>query len=254
VELIAAIDLLGGRSVRLIEGDYGRAQQSRVDPTELAGRWVAAGVRRLHLVDLDGARSGRPVQLVGLANAIRSARRASSRRRGDGIQIQVGGGLRSPDAVEAILDAGADAAVLGTAALERPGFLAACAARWPGRILAAIDLRDGRIALDGWRRTRNGEPVAIARDLLDDGAAGLLVTDTRRDGTLTGPNLELLAAFRTALPEHQLLASGGVRTLDDLRDLQRAGMDGAIVGMALLTGAIDPAKAVTVLAAVGAQP
>ncbi|MEX1156992.1 MAG: HisA/HisF-related TIM barrel protein [Chloroflexota bacterium] len=147
------------------------------------------------------------------------------------------------------MGAGVDVAVLGTAALERPGFLASCAARWPGRLLAALDLRDGRLATDGWLRGTDDDPVAAAARLLDEGAAGLLVTDTRRDGTLSGPNLELLVRCRATFPGAWLAAAGGVRSTGDLLDLQRAGLDGAIVGMALLTGGLDVGEALAALAA-----
>lgn len=244
MELIAAIDLLDGRSVRLREGDYRRPVESRAEPRELAMRWAAAGVPRLHVVDLDGARAGEPRQLARVTEVIQAARAVAP-----GIAVQVGGGLRTQEAVAAVVDAGADAVVLGTAALERPGFLAACAARWPGRALAALDLRDGRPALDGWLRTFEADALHSAGRLLDEGAAGLVVTDTRRDGTLSGPNLELLSGVRRAFPQARLQAAGGVRSIGDLLDLQRRGLDGAIVGLALLAGHIDPREAAAALAA-----
>jgi phosphoribosylformimino-5-aminoimidazole carboxamide ribotide isomerase len=249
VELIAAIDLLDGRSVRLREGDYERRVESGADPSELAARWATAGVPRLHIVDLEGARAGEPRQLARLGEVVRAAREAAP-----AIGVQAGGGLRAPEAVAAVLDAGVDAAVLGTVALERPGFLASCAARWPGRVLAALDLRDGRLALDGWRRVDDADPLSTAGRLLDEGAAGLLVTDTRRDGMLAGPNLELLATFRKAFPQAWLVAAGGIRSTDDLLDLQRAGLDGAIVGLAMLTGDLGLRDALAALAASAMQP
>lgn len=233
MELIAAIDLIGGRSVRLEQGDYGRPIRGASDPVALAGDWARAGVRRLHIIDLEGARAGEPQQLDRLTEVAAGARAAAP-----GIHIQAGGGLRTEAAVEALLAAGVDQAILGTAAVERSEFLPACTARWPGQILVSLDLRDGRTALDGWLREGDGDPLATARRILDAGAAGLLITDTRRDGTLHGPNLELLATFREALPGAWLGGAGGVGSLEDLLDLRRIGLDGAVVGLALLTGAL----------------
>jgi phosphoribosylformimino-5-aminoimidazole carboxamide ribotide isomerase len=241
VELIAAVDLLGERGVRLRQGDYADVVGG-VDPLALVRRWASAGVPRLHLIDLDGARAGEPRQAAMLARVCRAARAASP-----GIRIQAGGGLRTLESVAAVLEAGADLAVLGTAAIERPGFVAECAARWPGRVLAALDLRRGQLAIDGWLRDGDGEPYAAANRLLDEGAAGLIVTDTRRDGALSGPNLTLLRRFRANLPGAWLAAAGGVRTTADLVDIRQAGIDAAIVGMALLTGTLRISDAVAAL-------
>lgn len=243
MELIAAIDLLEGRGVRLRQGDYADPV-GWGDPLQRATRWAADGVPTLHVVDLEGARSGEPRQLATMVEVFRTARAAAPR-----VRLQAAGGLRTRAAVAAVLDAGADAAVLGTAALERRGFLAACASRWPGRILAALDIRDGRVAVAGWLRVDDAEPLAAASRLLDEGAAGLIVTDIRRDGVLTGPNLALLGTFRAAFPGTWLAAAGGVRSTGDLLDLHRAGIDGAIVGMALLSGAVQVADALAALAA-----
>lgn len=241
MELIAAIDLVGGRSVRLRQGDFGRPIGGG-DPLERARSWAAAGVPRLHVVDLDGARAGRPSHLATLAAIIAAARTAAPR-----VRIQAAGGLRTPEAAAAALDAGADAIVLGTAALEQPGFLAGCAARWPGRVFAAMDVRDGRPVVAGWLRSRDDEPLEAAARLLGEGAAGLLVTDTRQDGELGGPNVALLTAFRERFPATRLIAAGGVRSTDDLLSLRRIGLDGVIVGMALVTGVLAVADALTAL-------
>jgi phosphoribosylformimino-5-aminoimidazole carboxamide ribotide isomerase len=242
VELICAIDLLDGGAVRLVQGDYERRIEAGTDATALARRFVQAGCRRLHVVDLAGARAGRPMQLE-LVGEIAAVARAVA----GGAVVEVGGGLRSADDVDAAL-AVADEALLGTAAIERAGFLRDCAARHPGRVAVSLDLRDGRPALDGWARTAHGDPIELAKRLLDDGAARLIVTDTRRDGTLSGPNVELLGGMRRALPAATLVAAGGIGSLDDLRALDRLGIDGAVVGLALLSGAVDPAEAVRVLA------
>lgn len=241
MELICAIDLLDGGAVRLVQGDYDRRIAADADPAELARRFVAAGCRRLHVVDLAGARAGRPMQL-GLLGVIVTAARTEA----PGVVVEAGGGLRRAADVAALL-AHADEALLGTAAIEDPQFLRACVSFHPGRITVSLDVRDGRPALDGWLRTGDGDVLSLARRLLDDGASRLIVTDTGRDGTLAGPNLELLARLRAELPDAILVAAGGIGSLDDLRAVSDIGCDGAVVGLALLTGAIDPVEAMAVL-------
>jgi phosphoribosylformimino-5-aminoimidazole carboxamide ribotide isomerase len=242
MELICAIDLLDGGAVRLVQGDYARRIHTEAGPAELARRFVAAGCRRLHLVDLDGARAGRPMQLALIGEVVAAARDSEP-----DVRVEAGGGLRTTADVAALL-AIADEALLGTAAVERPGFVRECAELYPGRIGVSLDLRDGRPALDGWLRTGSADAIPLARRLVEDGADRLVITDTARDGTLTGPNLELLARLREALPSTTLVASGGIGSLDDLRAVAAIGCDGAVVGLALLSGAIDPAEALAVLA------
>ncbi len=242
MELICAIDLLDGGAVRLVQGDYERRVDAAEDPVELARRFAAAGCRRLHVIDLAGARAGRPMQLdlLGrIADAVRET--------GAGVIVEAGGGLRRPEDVVALLGR-ADEALLGTAAIEDPAFLRATARAHPGRIGVSLDLRDGRPALDGWLRVGEADGVDLARRLVADGASRLTVTDTARDGTLAGPNVEMLKRMRTALPDATLVAAGGIGSLDDLRAVRDAGCDGAVVGLALLTGAIDPAEAMAALA------
>ena len=242
MELICAIDLLDGGAVRLVQGDYARRIDAAAGPVDLARRFVAAGCRRLHLVDLAGARAGRPMQLELIGEVV-----AAARASGEGVAVEAGGGLRTAADVDALLSV-ADDALLGTAALERPAFVRECDDLHPGRVGVSLDLRDGRLALDGWMRTGAANAIELARQLVDAGASRLIVTDTARDGTLAGPNLELLAAMRAALPDATLVAAGGIASLDDLRAVAEIGCDGAVVGLALLSGTIDPAEAVAVLA------
>jgi phosphoribosylformimino-5-aminoimidazole carboxamide ribotide isomerase len=241
VELICAIDLLDGGAVRLVQGDYDRRISAEHDPVELAQQFVAAGCRRLHVVDLAGARAGRPMQLDLIGRIV-----AAARDEVPATVVEAGGGLRSAADVSALLDR-ADEALLGTAAIERPEFLRDCASAHPGRIAVSLDVRDGRPALDGWLRTGEPDVVALAQRLYDDGATRIIVTDTTRDGTLAGPNLELLSRLRGALPDAILVAAGGIGSIDDLRAVSDVGCDGAVVGLALLTGAIDPVEAIAVL-------
>ncbi len=241
MELICAIDLLDGEAVRLVQGDYDRRTAAGVPAPELARRFADAGCRRLHVVDLAGARAGRPVQGALLAEVVAAARATAL-----DCVVEATGGLRRPEDVDAVL-AVADEAILGTAAIADPAFVTACDARHPGRIGVALDLRDGRAALDGWRRDGGAvDAVALARVLVEAGASRLVVTDTRRDGTLAGPNVDLLRGLREALPHATLVAAGGVGSLADLEALRVLGVDGAVVGLALLTGAIDPAEALEV--------
>ena len=241
MELICAIDLLDGGAVRLVQGDYDRRIAADSDPVELAHRFVAAGCRRLHVVDLAGARAGRPLQLELIGRIV-----AAARDEVPATVVEVGGGLRTAADVGALL-ARADEALLGTAAIEDPSFLRDCAAAHPGRIAVSLDVRDGRPALDGWLRTGEADIVALAQRLFDDGATRVIVTDTTRDGTLGGPNVALMSRLRAALPDAILVAAGGIGSIDDLRVLSDIGCDGAVVGLALLTGAIDPVEAMAVL-------
>jgi phosphoribosylformimino-5-aminoimidazole carboxamide ribotide isomerase len=241
VELICAIDLLDGGAVRLVQGDYDRRVAAGTEPTELARRFVAAGCHRLHVVDLAGARDGAPAQLPLLESVVDAARREAP-----DVVVEAGGGLRTLPDVEAVL-AVADEAILGTAAIERPGFMRSCVDAYPGRVSASLDLRRGRPSLEGWTREGVGEPMAVATRLLSEGASRLVVTEASRDGTLAGPDLDLLGDLRTTFPDATLIAAGGVGSMDDLVALEAIGIDGAIVGLALLTGAIDPAEAIAAL-------
>ena len=241
MELICAIDLLDGDALRLVQGDYDRRVSAGTDAPALATRFVEAGCRRIHVVDLAGARAGRPMQLPLVAEVADAARAAAP-----GVSVELGGGLRTEPDVAGALEI-VDDALLGTAAVERPGFLAACARRFPGRVAVSLDLRAGRAAVDGWLREGDTDPMAIAARLLDEGASRLIVTETSRDGTLSGPDLEALAGLRAAFPGATLVAAGGVGSIDDLLALEAIGIDGAVVGLALLTGAVDPADAVAAL-------
>lgn len=241
MELVCAIDLLDGGAVRLVQGDYDRRISADADAAALARRFVTAGCRRLHVVDLAGARAGKPMQLPLVAGIVEAARAIAP-----DVVVEAGGGLRREADVDALLEV-ADEAILGTAAIERSGYLRACADRHPGRVAASVDLRRGRAAVDGWLRESSDDATALVGRLLDEGASRVIVTETSRDGTLSGPDLEALAALRAAFPSATLVAAGGVGSLEDLRSLERIGMDGAVVGLALLTGAVDPAEAVAAL-------
>lgn len=233
MELIPAIDILDGIAVRLVQGDYGRRAASVPDPATVVRDWVRAGVRWLHLVDLGGARAGRPLHLELAGRLAATARQAAA-----DVRIELGGGLRRVEDVQAALDAGVNVAILGTAAIENPGLLAECTARWPGRIAVSIDVRGKRVAIGGWTRSSEADPVRLAAEVARGGAAHVIVTDVRRDGTRRGPNRELLARMRAALPTTRLVAAGGIGSADDLRQLAALGIDGAVVGLALVDGSL----------------
>jgi len=242
MELICAIDLLAGGAVRLVQGDYERRIVADATAPDLARRFVRAGCRRLHVVDLEGARAGAPRELPLAAEVVRATRAVAP-----DVVVELGGGLRTAADVDAALDV-VDEALLGTAAVEDPDLLRFVARRHPGRIGVSVDLRDGRPAVEGWTRTAaEDDAEALVARLLESGASRVTITETARDGTLAGPGLETLARLRAAFPHDILVAAGGIGSLDDLRALREIGMDGAVVGLALLTGAVDPRVAVQAL-------
>jgi phosphoribosylformimino-5-aminoimidazole carboxamide ribotide isomerase len=230
VIVIPAIGLQGGRCVRLVEGRADSATVFGEDPVAMARQWAERGARRLHVVDLDGAFAGAPRH----ASALRAMVAAVP-----GVPVQVGGGLRDLPALEAVFETGARWAILGTAAALEPALLEAACAQWPGRILVGVDAVDGQVAVRGWLDVLPLGALELARRSAAAGAAGVVYTDIRRDGTGRGPNLETTAALAaaSALP---VIASGGIAGLDDLVRLAAIpNVVGAIVGRALYTGAVD---------------
>ena len=228
MEIIPAIDLRGGRVVRLIQGDPLRETQYSLDPAAVAAGWERRGARRLHLVDLDGAFAGRPENREALAAVLRAVR----------IPAQVGGGLRTLQAVEAALDLGAAVAVVGTAAIRDPAFLEAACRAFPRRIALALDARDGLVATAGWAEGSAVRATELAARAAALPLAAVIYTDIRRDGMLQGPDLEGLAAMAdaTALP---VIGSGGVGSAADVRAVARlrpGRVTGAIIGKALYDG------------------
>ena len=229
-EAIPAVDVLEGRAVRLHEGVRDRIAIEGGDPEALARRFVADGAQRLHLVDLDGAFEGRPSD--GLLQQIA--------RVAEAIPVQVGGGYRTLAAIDAAITAGADRVLVGTAALS-PGFLQDSAERFGERLVVAVDARDGYVAVEGWTRAADISAAELALRCAEAGVRRLLVTGTRRDGSLAGPDLDLLAeVLPCGLP---VLAAGGIASLDDLRALRDLGCEGAVVGSALWRGVFTLAEA-----------
>ena len=231
--LLPSIDIKDGLCVRLYQGDYAQMTTYDADPVRVALRWQEAGARWLHVVDLDGAKEGAPVN-VALIEHIRGATRMS---------IEVGGGLRSLAHIEQILALGVERVVLGTVALTDRALLQHALQRWREQIVVGIDARDGRVAIAGWRETSGVDAATLASELTALGVQRFSYTDIGRDGTLEGPNLHALAAMQRAT-SRPLIASGGVRSLSDLHALSELGVEGAIIGKALYTGALDLAAAV----------
>jgi phosphoribosylformimino-5-aminoimidazole carboxamide ribotide isomerase len=231
--IFPAIDLQGGRCVRLTQGDFARSQEFSDDPAAVARRWQDDGARWLHVVDLDGARAGAPQNLA----AIQRIREAIT------IPMQAGGGLRTLESVAALFDLGIQRAILGTAALKYRDFLRACLERWGERIAVGLDARDGLVATDGWLETSTIPALTLARELAAEGVARFIYTDIARDGTLSGPNLTSLAQLQQAINQ-PIIASGGVAALEDLRALAGLGVEGAIVGRALYTGEVKLPEAI----------
>jgi phosphoribosylformimino-5-aminoimidazole carboxamide ribotide isomerase len=230
VILYPAIDIRGGRAVRLTQGDFARETQFDADPLDAAERWLEQGARALHVVDLDGSRAGEPQALDHVARITAAA--------GD-VPVQVGGGLRSAESVQAALDAGAARAVLGTAALEDPALLEALVAEAPDRIVAAADARGGHVAVEGWERESSASADGLIRELADRGVRHFLYTPVEVDGTLEGPALAGIRDAAFAAGDAELLYSGGVGALDDLRELAALALPalaGVIVGRALYEG------------------
>jgi phosphoribosylformimino-5-aminoimidazole carboxamide ribotide isomerase len=228
--VLPALDVLEGRCVRLAEGERSSVTVEGGDPAAAAARWVAEGAHFLHLVDLDGAFAGRPTP--GLVETVVAA--------AGRVPVQAGGGLRTRDDVAQALSAGAARAIVGTAATSVET-LTGLARDFGPDLVVAVDVKDGRVAADGWTRSAGLGPAELARRCADAGVARLLVTSTRRDGSLAGPDLPLLEELVTlGLP---VLAAGGVATVDDLRRLCELGCEGAVVGSALWLGRFSLAEA-----------
>ena len=240
MDLFPAIDLRGGRCVRLVEGDFAQETVYGDDPVAVARSFAAAGARWVHVVDLDAARSGDPVNRPVVA--------AVAAALGPDVSVQTGGGVRSMEDAEELLGAGVARVVIGTAAVEDPSLVARVAERWPGRVAVGLDHRGGEVRLRGWtegagRRVEELVPAAVAA-----GASAVIVTDISRDGRLTGPDVAGLAALveATGAP---VIASGGVSSLDDVAALAAIdGLSGVIAGKAIYEGRLDVAAALAVLA------
>ncbi len=225
MQVIPAIDLRGGRCVRLVQGDFDRETVFGDDPAAMAARWVADGAQRLHLVDLDGAKTGRPTN-VEAVRAILSA---------VDVPCQIGGGIRDDASAAAWLDAGIERVIVGTQALKDPGWFRSLVERFPDRVVLGLDARDGRVATDGWLDVSSVLAVSLAEQFDDLPLAAVIYTDIACDGMLEGPNIEATRQLADRI-ETPVIASGGVGSLEDLARLAELPIAGCIVGRALYEG------------------
>ena len=236
MDVIPAIDLLDGRCVRLYQGDYDQSQVFAEDPVAMAQTWEQQGAKWLHLVDLDGAKTGQPVNLDTIAKIVNTLT----------IPVQVGGGLRDRHRVQQLLDLGVRRVILGTVAIEAPQLVQELCQAFPDKIVVGIDARKGRVATRGWLDTSEVKAIDLAEQMVQAGAAAIIYTDIQRDGTLQGPNIEMLREMATTI-SIPVIASGGVSSVTDLLELlalEALGVTGAIVGKALYTGDISLAEAI----------
>jgi phosphoribosylformimino-5-aminoimidazole carboxamide ribotide isomerase len=234
--VIPAIDLKGGQCVRLRQGRMEDNTVYSASPADTARRWAAAGAERLHIVDLDGAFSGKPENL----EAIRAIRKAVD------IELDLGGGIRDEATASRLLDEGLDFVILGTAALENPALVGSLSRLHPGKILVGIDARNGMVAVRGWADVSKTSAIDLAKVLSDEGAAGFIFTDIERDGMQTGVNVKATADFARSA-KGQVIASGGVNDLRDIEELlpyEKDGITGVITGRAIYEGTLDLAAAI----------
>jgi len=236
--VIPAIDIKGGKCVRLVQGKMDQETVYSTNPVEVAKKWQSMGAEFLHLVDLDGAFAGEPknsVAIEAIADAIT-------------IPFQVGGGIRDIEAINLYLAMGASRIILGTTALEKTWFVRDVCEQHHGQILVGIDARDGKVAIKGWEELTNKAAIELAKELEDAGVAGIIYTDISRDGMLKGPNIEGIKALAQSV-KIPIIASGGVSNIEDikrLKELESIGVVGVITGKAIYTGGLNLTEAIKV--------
>ena len=237
--LIPAIDLKDGRCVRLRQGALDDVTVFSDDPAAMAEQWLEQGARRLHLVDLNGAFAGKPLNKEAIATILNTV--------GDEIPVQIGGGIRDLDTIEAYLDMGIRYAIIGTAAVKSPGFLRDACSAFPGSIIVGLDARDGKVATDGWSKISRHDVLDLAKKFEDYGCESIIYTDIGRDGMLSGVNIEATVrlAQHVSIP---VIASGGVTDIKDIEALcavEYEGVEGVILGRSIYEGTLDFAEAQT---------
>jgi phosphoribosylformimino-5-aminoimidazole carboxamide ribotide isomerase len=244
IEIIPAIDIIDGRCVRLTQGDFSRKTVYASDPVDIALAFEAAGVRRLHVVDLDGARTGRITNLRILERIANAT----------GLTIDFGGGIKSRDDVRSVLGAGASMAVVGSAAVKKKDeFLSWVRDFDGGNFLLGADVRDRTIAVDGWQTDTDLSLVPFLREMREAGIVRAFVTDISKDGLMQGPSASLYEEILEALPGFELVASGGVSRIEDIVELADSGVSGVIIGKAIYEGHIDAGEAVELARSLGAR-
>ncbi|NOK63192.1 MAG: Phosphoribosylformimino-5-aminoimidazole carboxamide ribonucleotide (ProFAR) isomerase [Chloroflexi bacterium AL-W] len=236
MEIIPAIDIQNGQCVRLYQGDFERSTVYGTDPSAVAQRWVAQGAQRLHVVDLDGAKAGCPINTQAIQAIVDAVN----------VPVQLGGGLRTDDAVQAALGLGVSRVILGTAAVQHAETVAGLVQRYGESIIVGVDARDGFVATAGWMTTAHVRAEDLVAEMVQVGVQRIIYTDISRDGTLTEPNYDATAALITA-DGPAIIASGGVSRVEQLQRLAQLGAEAAIVGRALYTGDIDLSYAIEAL-------
>lgn len=231
--ILPAIDLRGGQCVRLRQGDYSQETVFGDDPAAMARRWVEQGAAFLHIVDLDGAKEGRPINGASVQQIVEAS----------GVPCQLGGGLRSEEDISLALGWGVTRVVLGTRALRDPAWFEGVCRRFPGQVVAGIDAKNGKVATDGWLQVADTSALELARRCAAWPIAAIVYTDIGRDGMLQGPNLDALAEMASAVTV-PVIASGGVTTVDDVKRLAQRRLSGCIIGRALYEGRIDLNEAI----------
>ena len=234
--LIPAIDLKEGKCVRLRQGRMEDDTVFSEDPIAVAGKWVAAGAKRIHLVDLDGAFAGKPKN----AKVIHDIAEAYP-----DVPIQVGGGIRDEDTIQAYLEAGVQYVIIGTKAVSEPHFVSDIAVEFPGHIIIGLDAKDGKVAIDGWSKLSRHDVIDMAQHFQSDGVEAIIYTDISRDGMMSGVNVEATAKLASAI-EIPVIASGGITNMNDINALGEVaseGIMGAITGRAIYEGTLDFAEA-----------
>ncbi len=225
MQIYPAIDLRGGQCVRLKQGDYAQETVFGADPAEMARRWVSEGATYLHLVDLDGAKAGHPINGASIRAIVKASR----------VPCQLGGGLRTEDDIKQALGWGLARVIVGTKALQSPAWLTQMAQRFPGRIVLGIDTKAGKVATQGWLDVSEMDALELARTCAKPPLSAVIYTDIGRDGMMQGANVSAMAQMAAAVPL-PVIASGGVTTLDDVKRLQENGLAGCIIGRALYEG------------------
>lgn len=238
MEIWPAIDLLGGKCVRLKQGDYAQDTVFSEHPDEVAAKWFRSGAKLLHCVDLDGAKTGSIVNETAIQGIVHS---------GAGAPIQLGGGVRNETTIVRLLGLGLSRLVVGTSALKDPEWFAAMCDRYPNRLVLGVDARNGMVATEGWLETSSTPATQLIRDIAKrtQACVAVVYTDISRDGMMEGPNFESLAEVQAASPI-PVIASGGVTTLDDVRELVKRKTHGAIIGRSLYEGRIDLADVLAI--------
>jgi phosphoribosylformimino-5-aminoimidazole carboxamide ribotide isomerase len=226
-EIIPAIDIINGKCVRLTQGRYNAETVYSADPLEMAQKWEAAGAPRMHVIDLDGARTGLPKNIALIKKIAGTVK----------IPIQVGGGIRNISVIKELLDAGVNRVILGTTAVNNPNTLAKFCEAFGDQIAVAVDVKNGKIATEGWAKLSNKDVFTLAKGAIELGVRRFIYTDVSRDGMLGGPNIEAIKIFLTEV-NAAVIASGGISSADDVAKIKETGVEGCIIGKALYEGKV----------------